>query len=144
MSIPVRVDFLAVSYYGGGSSVPIRITKDLERPIEDRHVLIIEDIVDTGMTLNYLMNFLSARKPASLNVCTLLDKRVRRLVNVPLKYVGFEIEDEFVVGYGLDYNGQYRNLEFIATLKPEVKEQPVPASSASALPSPVDATALQA
>jgi len=81
----------------------------------------VEDIVDTGMTLNYLLNYLSSKNPASLKVCTLLDKKVRRLVNVPLDYVGFEIPDEFVVGYGLDYLERYRNLPFIGILKPEAR-----------------------
>ncbi|MBI2934713.1 MAG: hypoxanthine phosphoribosyltransferase [Chloroflexi bacterium] len=136
ISVPVSVDFLAISYFAEDKSGPIRITKDLERPIAGRDLLIIEDIVDTGMTLHYLINYLQARQPASINVCSLLDKRVRRLVDTPLKYVGFEIPDEFVVGYGLDYRGQYRNLPFIAELQPELKEVP------SALPSP-DATPLQ-
>lgn len=134
VSLPVSVDFLAISYYNEDKSGPIRITKDLERPITGRDVLIVEDIVDTGMTLHYLMNYLSARNPSSISVCTLLDKRVRRLVEVPLKYVGFEIPDEFVVGYGLDYRGQYRNLPFIATLQPETQESlplPVPALDAT-------------
>jgi len=91
--------------------------KDLDTDIENRHVLMVEDIVDTGMTLNYVLNSLSSRKPASLKVCTLLDKRVRRLIDVHLDYVGFEVPDEFVVGYGLDMGGKYRNLPFIAILE---------------------------
>ncbi len=137
LSVPVAVDFLAISHFADEKSGPIRITKDAERPITGRDILIIEDIVDTGMTLHYLINYLSARHPASISVCSLLDKRVRRLVDVPLKYVGFEIPDEFVVGYGLDHRGEYRNLPFIAILQPEIKEvPPLP------LPSP-DATPLQ-
>ncbi len=125
ISIPLTVDFMAISYYASSESAPVRITKDLERSIEGRDILIVEDIVDTGMTLHYLVEHLRRRKPASLDVCTLLDKRVRRLVDVNLKYVGFEIDDEFVVGYGLDFQGQYRNLPFVATLEAEVKEAPV-------------------
>jgi bifunctional protein TilS/HprT len=119
LSIPVTVDFMAVSYYSPDSQV-VRITRDLDSDIAGQHVLMVEDIVDTGMTLNYILGHLSAHHPASLRVCALLDKRARRLVEVPLHYVGFEIPDEFVVGYGLDYNGQYRNLPFIGVLRPEV------------------------
>jgi hypoxanthine phosphoribosyltransferase len=101
----------------------VRILKDLDENIKGRHVILVEDIVDTGMTLNYLLGHLALRQPASLVVCTLLDKRVRRLVNVPLQYVGFENPDEFVVGYGLDYQERYRNLPFIGVLKPEVQAE---------------------
>jgi hypoxanthine phosphoribosyltransferase len=100
----------------------VRITKDLDRDIAGQDVLMIEDIVDTGMTLNYILHYLSGRNPASLRVCALLDKRVRRLVNLSLDYVGFEVPDEFVVGYGLDYQGEYRNLPFIGVLTPELLE----------------------
>jgi bifunctional protein TilS/HprT len=117
LSLPVTVDFMAVSYYGGDGQV-VRITRDVDSSIAGAHVLMVEDIVDTGMTLNYLLGHLSAHNPASLHVCTLLDKRARRLLDVPLDYVGFEIPDEFVVGYGLDYRGEYRNLPFIGVLKP--------------------------
>ena len=117
LSLPVTVDFMAVSYYGGDGQV-VRITRDVDSSIAGEHVLMVEDIVDTGMTLNYLLGHLSAHNPASLHVCTLLDKRARRLLDVPLDYVGFEIPDEFVVGYGLDYRGEYRNLPFIGVLKP--------------------------
>jgi hypoxanthine phosphoribosyltransferase len=120
--LPLSVEFMAISYYTG-SETGVRITKDLDRDIADCHVLMVEDIVDTGMTLNYLLNYLSTRRPASLKVCTLLDKRVRRIADVPLHYVGFEIGDEFVVGYGLDYKEKYRNLPFIGILKPEVREE---------------------
>jgi len=91
--------------------------KDLDIDISNRHVLMVEDIVDTGMTLNYVLNYLSARQPASLKVCTLLDKRVRRLIDMPIDYVGFEVPDEFVVGYGLDAGGKYRNLPDIGILE---------------------------
>jgi len=119
LSIPVTVDFMAISYYGGDGQV-VKITRDLDSSITGQHVLMVEDIVDTGMTLNCILSHLSAHNPASLRVCTLLDKRARRLINVPLDYVGFEVPDEFVVGYGLDYNGEYRNLPFIGILHPEL------------------------
>ena len=118
LSIPVTLDFMAISYYGGDDQV-VKITRDLDSSITGQHVLMVEDIVDTGMTLNYILSHLSAHNPASLRVCTLLDKRARRLINVPIYYVGFETPDEFVVGYGLDYKGQYRNLPFIGILHPE-------------------------
>ncbi|MBI2910213.1 MAG: hypoxanthine phosphoribosyltransferase [Chloroflexi bacterium] len=116
------VDFLSISYYTEDTSGAVRITKDLDISIAGQDVLMVEDIVDTGMTLNYILKYLDARKPASLKVCALLDKRVRRLVDVPLDYIGFEIPDEFVVGYGLDYREQYRNLPFIGILKPEIAD----------------------
>ncbi|NWF77036.1 MAG: hypoxanthine phosphoribosyltransferase [Chloroflexi bacterium] len=119
LSIPVTLDFMAISYYGGDGQV-VKITRDLDSSITGQHVLMVEDIVDTGMTLNYILSHLSAHNPASLRVCTLLDKRARRLINVPLDYVGFEVPDEFVVGYGLDYKGEYRNLPFIGILHPEL------------------------
>jgi hypoxanthine phosphoribosyltransferase len=124
LSLPVTIDFMAISYYGSEEDRVIKIIKDLDSNITGQHVLLVEDIVDTGMTLNYILNHLSALKPASLRVCTLLDKRARRLVDVPLNYIGFEIPDEFVIGYGLDYNGEYRNLPFIGVLNPgEYKEK---------------------
>jgi len=119
LSIPVTLDFMAISYYGDDGQV-VKITRDLDSSITGQHVLMVEDIVDTGMTLNYILSHLSAHNPASLRVCTLLDKRARRLINVPLDYVGFEVPDEFVVGYGLDYKGEYRNLPFIGILYPEL------------------------
>jgi len=118
ISLPVSVDFLAISYYGPQEAESVRIIKDLDISIAGLEVIMVEDIVDTGMTLNYVLHYLAGRNPASLEVCTLLDKRVRRLVDVPLKYVGFEIPDEFVVGYGLDYNGEFRNLPFIGVVTP--------------------------
>ncbi len=118
LSIPVTLDFMAISYYGGDDQV-VKITRDLDSSITEQHVLMVEDIVDTGMTLNYVLGHLTAHNPASLRVCTLLDKRARRLINIPLDYIGFEIPDEFVVGYGLDYKGEYRNLPFIGILHPE-------------------------
>jgi hypoxanthine phosphoribosyltransferase len=120
ISLPVTTDFMAISYYGGDDGQAVKITKDLDSSITGQQVLMVEDIVDTGMTLNYVLGHLSAHNPASLRVCTLLDKRARRLVNVPLDYIGFEIPDEFVVGYGLDYKGEYRNLPFIGILRAEL------------------------
>jgi bifunctional protein TilS/HprT len=126
LSLPVTVDFMAISYYGGDGQV-VKITRDLDSSITGQHVLMVEDIVDTGMTLNYILGHLAAHNPASLRVCTLLDKRARRLINVPLNYVGFEIPDEFVVGYGLDYKGEYRNLPFIGILHPGlIKDEELP------------------
>ena len=116
MTIPVKVDYMDISHYGGDGEV-VKITRDLDSSIADQHVLMVEDIVDTGMTLNYVLAHLKSHKPASLRVCTLLDRRTQRLANVKLDYVGFEIPDEFVVGYGLDYKDEYRNLPFIGVLK---------------------------
>jgi bifunctional protein TilS/HprT len=117
ISIPVTVDFMAISTPENSTSASIRITKDLDIDIENKHVLMVEDIVDTGMTLNYILNYLAVHRPASVRVCTLLDRRVRRLIDLRLHYVGYEIPDEFVVGYGLDYRGKYRNLPFVAVLQ---------------------------
>ncbi|MFN3974003.1 MAG: hypoxanthine phosphoribosyltransferase [Dehalococcoidia bacterium] len=117
ISLPVSVDFMAISYYGKGEGV--RITKDLDLDIRGRDVLLVEDIVDTGMTLHFILRYLESRGPSSLRVCALLDKRVRRIADVPIHYVGFEVPDEFLVGYGLDYLEKYRNLPFIGILKPE-------------------------
>ncbi|MBE9478165.1 MAG: hypoxanthine phosphoribosyltransferase [Chloroflexi bacterium] len=122
MTIPVDVDFMAISYYGGGDGAAVKIAKDLDLSVAGRHVIMVEDIVDTGMTLSYVLNHLRTRGPASLRVCTLLDKRVRRIVDMPLDYTGFEIPDEFVVGYGLDYGEEYRNLPFIGVLGPGDKD----------------------
>jgi len=121
--LPLAIDFMAISYYGTDNESSVKITKDLDTSIAGRDVLMVEDIVDTGMTLNYVLNHLASHNPASLRVCTLLDKRVRRLVDVPLDYIGFEIPDEFVVGYGLDYRGEYRNLSFIGALNPQLIEK---------------------
>lgn len=122
VSIPCDLDFMAVSSYGAStrSSGVVRILKDLDETVTGRHILIVEDIIDTGLTLSYLVRLLLERRPASLEICSLLDKPARRLVDVPVKYVGFTIEDKFVVGYGLDYNQKFRNLPFIGVLKPEV------------------------
>lgn len=122
LTVPVQLDFMAVSSYGASteSSGVVRILKDLEENIEGLDVLLVEDIVDTGLTLNYLRENLLTRNPASLKICTLLDKPSRRKVQVKVDYNGFVIPDEFVVGYGLDYNGRYRNLRDIMVLKREV------------------------
>lgn len=122
VDLPVAMDFLAVSSYGAGtsSSGVVRILKDLDEPIEGRNVVIVEDIVDSGRTLDYLLRMFRQRHPATLHVCTLLDKRERREINVPIDYVGFEVPDEFVVGYGLDFTEYYRQLPFIGVLKPEI------------------------
>jgi hypoxanthine phosphoribosyltransferase len=118
MDIPVEVDFMAVSSYGSAtdSSGVVRILKDLDTAIEGRHVLIVEDIVDSGLTLQYLMRSLSARNPASLEVCALLTKPERRKVDLPIRFVGFEIPDRFAIGYGLDHAERYRNLPYVAAL----------------------------
>lgn len=117
--IPVACDFVAISSYGmeTHTSGIVRLIKDLDAEISGRHVLVVEDIVDTGLTLSYLLDILRARHPTSLKVCTLLQKPARKKVDVPLDYCGFTIPDEFVVGYGLDYAEKYRNLPFIGVLK---------------------------
>jgi hypoxanthine phosphoribosyltransferase len=121
--VPVRIDLMEVSSYGGSateSSGLVRILKDLSATIEGEEVLIVEDIIDTGLTLNYLVRYLRGKNPRSLRICTLLDKPARRLVDIPVDYVGFTIPDQFVVGYGLDYREYYRNLRFVGVLRPEV------------------------
>lgn len=119
ISIPVGVDFMAISHYAAdGGAGTVRITKDLDEPITGRHILFVEDVIDTGLTLNYLLRTLQTREPASLKVCVLFDRPYRRLIDIPLAYQGFELPDEFVVGYGLDSNGYYRNLPYVGVLKP--------------------------
>jgi hypoxanthine phosphoribosyltransferase len=124
ITVPHEIDFMATASYGRSteSSGIVRILKDLNTSIESRDVLVVEDIVDTGLTLQYLLGLLRDRNPASLSVCCLLDKRSRRAVEVPLEYLGFTVPNEFVVGYGLDYGGLYRNLPFVGLLKPELFE----------------------
>lgn len=122
LPLPCAFDFMAVSSYGSStdSSGVVRILKDLETPIEGRDVLIVEDIIDSGLTLSYMMKNLRARKPASLEICALLTKPTRRKIHLQCKYIGFEIPDEFVVGYGLDLAERFRNLDYIGTLKKDV------------------------
>jgi hypoxanthine phosphoribosyltransferase len=117
--LPVRVDFMAISSYGSAtkSSGVVRILKDLDHEIEGEHVIVVEDIIDSGLTLNYLLRYLRARRPASLEVCALFSKEGRQRVPIPVKYEGFQIGPEFVVGYGLDYQERFRNLGFLAVLK---------------------------
>ncbi len=119
ITVPVTMDFMSVSSYGDGtnSSGIVKIVKDLDESIEDKDVIVIEDIVDTGRTLSYLLDMLSDRKPSSLALCTLLDKPERRTHNVKVDYTGFQVPDEFVVGYGLDYAQKYRNLPYIGVVQ---------------------------
>lgn len=119
ISIPVSLDFMSVSSYGSStkSSGVVKIIKDLDEPLKDKEVIVIEDIVDSGRTLSYLLEILQSRGPKSLRLCTLLDKPERRVTDVTVDYTGFEIPDEFVVGYGLDYNQRYRNLPYIGVVE---------------------------
>jgi hypoxanthine phosphoribosyltransferase len=121
LEVDCEVDFMAVSSYGSStdSSGIVRILKDLDAPIEDRHVLIVEDIVDSGLTLSYLFRMLRARNPATLEVCALLTKPERREVDLPIRYVGFEIPNRFAIGYGLDHAERFRNLPYVAVLEGE-------------------------
>ena len=121
ISIPLELDFVAMSSYGAEtkSSGEVRLIKDLGHPVHGKHVLVAEDIVDTGLTLRYLLETIDARQPASISTCVLLDKPSRRKVDVRVDYRGFEIEDRFVVGYGLDYAGRYRNLPYIGVMREE-------------------------
>ena len=118
IDVPLTIDFLAVSSYGKGtrSSGEVQLTKDLDQSLEGKDVIVVEDIADTGLTLNYLVNMLRSRRPASLKVCALLSKPSRRQIDVPVDYIGFEIPDRFVVGYGLDHDQLYRNLRYVAAL----------------------------
>ena len=122
MPIPLSIDLMEVSSYGTSteSSGQVRILKDLSTSIEGREVIVVEDIIDTGLTLNYLLRYLRGKGPNSLKICTLLDKPARRLVEIPVDYTGFTIPDQFVVGFGLDYGELYRNLRFVGVLRPEV------------------------
>ena len=122
ITVPCTVDFMAVSSYGSGttSSGQVKIVKDLSETIEGKDVIVVEDILDSGNTLSYLLKLLEARRPASIRLCTLLDKPERRTKPVEVQYSGFTIPDEFVVGYGLDYDERYRNLPYIGVLKPKV------------------------
>ena len=119
IKIPLTIDFMSVSSYGGltESSGVVKIVKDLDEPLEGKEVIIVEDIIDSGRTLSYLMEMMSKRNPSSLALCTLLNKPDRRVVEVAVDYIGFDIEDKFVVGYGLDYDQKYRNLPFIGVVE---------------------------
>lgn len=125
IQLPLTVDFMAVSSYGNAtqSTGVVKIIKDLDKSIEGKHILIVEDIIDSGLTLTYLKEILSARGTASIKICTLLDKPAHRKEKVAIDYVGFEVPDEFIVGYGIDYAEQYRNLPYIGILKREVYEK---------------------
>ncbi len=122
--VPVRIDFMAVSSYGNSteSTGNVKILKDLDKPIRSQNIIIVEDIIDTGFTIDYLLKTLRVRKPKSIKVCALLSKPERRIIKVPIDYKGFDIPNKFVIGYGLDYAEHYRNLPYIAVLKPEVYE----------------------
>jgi len=122
LTIPVEMDFIAVSSYTQETRDKgyVRMVKDLDIPLGDRHVLFVEDVIDTGMTLNYILQNLRMRQPASLEVCVLFNKPVHRLIDIPIKYKGFDLPDQFVVGYGLDHREKYRNLPFVGILKAEV------------------------
>jgi hypoxanthine phosphoribosyltransferase len=122
LSVPCEIDFMAISSYGAAtdSSGVVRILKDLDINIEGRHVLVVEDIIDSGLTLSYLLRNLESREPASLEICALLTKPDRREIDVPVRYVGFEIPNEFVIGYGLDFAERYRNLPYVGVLHPDL------------------------
>lgn len=122
IDVPAEIDFMVVSSYGSGvkSSGVVKIVKDLDIPLKDKDILIVEDILDSGMTLSYIKDLLQSRGPRSIQIATLLDKPARRKVDLQADYVGFEVPDEFVVGYGLDFDERYRNLPYIGILKPEV------------------------
>ena len=126
LTIPCEIDFMAISSYGDStdSSGVVRILKDLDINIEGRHVLVVEDIIDSGLTLSYLIRNLEAREPATLEVCALLTKPERREIHVPVKYVGFEIPNRFVIGYGLDFAERYRNLPYVGVLDPARIQEP--------------------
>lgn len=125
ITIPIKMDFMAISSYGNAakSSGEVKMIKDLDGKIEGKDIIIVEDIIDSGYTMRYLRNMLLARNPASIKICALLDKPSRRETEVKIDYKGFEVEDEFVVGYGLDYAGLYRNIPYIGILKREIYEK---------------------
>ena len=120
LTVPCEIDFMAISSYGASTDTSgvVRILKDLDINIEGRHVLVVEDIIDSGLTLSYLLRNLESREPASLEICALLTKPTRREIDVPVRYVGFEIPNKFVIGYGLDYAERYRNLPYVGVLHP--------------------------
>jgi hypoxanthine phosphoribosyltransferase len=117
IDLPVRVDFMSISRYGESASGVVRVLKDLDQDIGGEDVLVVEDIIDTGLTLSYLLSILGAREPASIQVCTLLDKSVRRIAPLDIPFAGFDCPDRFVIGYGLDYEERYRNLPFILAVE---------------------------
>jgi hypoxanthine phosphoribosyltransferase len=117
IEVPLRVDFLSVAAYSPGAGGSVRMTKDLDDDITDAHVLLVEDVVDTGLTVNYVLTFLRSHGPATVEVCALFNKPGRRIAPVPVSATGFEVSDRFLVGYGLDLHGRYRNLPFVASLK---------------------------
>ena len=119
IDLPLNMDFMAVSPYSAGMGGVVRVTKDLSDDIEGASVILVEDVVDTGLTVNYVLSLLRAHNPARLDICTLLDKPARRIAQVPVSYRGFEMPDRFLVGYGLDLDGQYRNLPCVASLRDE-------------------------
>jgi hypoxanthine phosphoribosyltransferase len=122
ITIPCSIEFMEVSSYGSGStsSGVVKINKDLDMDITGKHILIVEDIIDTGLTLSYLVDYLKTRKAEGIDIVCLLNKKERRVRNIPVKYVGFEVPDEFIIGYGIDYAEKYRNLPFVGTLKDEI------------------------
>ena len=127
LNVPCEVDFMAISSYGAAtdSSGVVRILKDLDINIRDRHVLVVEDIIDSGLTLSYLMRNLESREPASLEICALLTKPERREIEVPVRWIGFEIPNKFVIGYGLDFAERYRNLPYVGVLHPDLMPEGV-------------------
>ncbi len=125
INLPLQLEFMEITHYGEEREKSIDVIRDVMTELKGRHVLIVEDIVDTGLTLRYLLEHLQAKGPASLRVCTMLDKSVRRMADIPIDYVGFEVPDEFVIGYGLDYGGRYRNLPYVGVLQP-VEPRAVP------------------
>ncbi len=122
ISVPVRMDFMAISHYDPASpnAGSVRLVKDLEQNVSGQHLIFVEDVIDTGLTLSYLLRTLRARGPASLEVCALFNKPEHRIANIPVKYRGFDLPDRFVVGYGLDYHEAYRHLRFVGELRPEI------------------------
>jgi len=126
VTIPIEIDFIAVSSYSTEARDQgyVRLVKDLESPIHNRHIIFVEDVIDTGLTLNYILQNLRARQPASIEVCALFNKPEHRLIDIPIHYKGFDLPDEFVVGYGLDFKEKYRNLPFIGSLKPTAFQSP--------------------
>ncbi len=122
VTVPANIDFMAITSYGTDteSTGIVQLLKDLSSPILGKEVLIVEDIIDTGLTLNYLIQTLKARQPLNIKICSLMDKSVRRIVDMPIAYKGFDVPDQFVVGYGLDYGQKYRNLPYIGVLKEEI------------------------